>query len=137
MTVSAAETAVRARRRLTNKLIAARDAARLKPFFDPEIKLIVGDGGLIVGADEVVRAFALQFSAPMLAKYERSTDSVEVDATAARAAEIGRWRGDWSEDGERVEQSGRYLAVWKAVRGQWILESELYVSLTAVEPLAG
>jgi ketosteroid isomerase-like protein len=131
------EDAVRARRRLTNKLIAARDAARLKPFFDPDVKLIVGAGDLIVGSDAVIQAFASQFAAPMLARYERTPEVVEPDRAGDRAAEQGRWTGSWTQAGGRVGQSGRYLAVWKAVRGQWVIESELYVSLTPVEPLAG
>ena len=45
--MTAPEDAIRARRRLTNKIIAAHDATRLKPFLDPQVKLIVGDGSLI------------------------------------------------------------------------------------------
>ena len=40
------EDAIRARRRLTNKLIAAKDAQRLRPFFLADACLIPGDGGL-------------------------------------------------------------------------------------------
>ena len=42
--------AIAARRKLTNKLIAAKDAARLRPFFDPRMTLIAGDGSLLLGA---------------------------------------------------------------------------------------
>ena len=49
--------AIRARRKLTNKLIASHEAARLRPFFAPDVKLIVGDGALIMGVDEVIAAF--------------------------------------------------------------------------------
>ena len=56
--------AIRARRKLTNKLIAAHDAARLRPFFTPDVKLIVGDGDLILGVDAVIQAFAGQFADP-------------------------------------------------------------------------
>jgi len=45
----APEDAIRARRKLTNKLIAAHDAARLKPFFAADARLIAGDGGLLLG----------------------------------------------------------------------------------------
>ena len=41
------EDSIRARRRLTNRLIAGKDAARLAPFFDPAVTLIVGDGAVI------------------------------------------------------------------------------------------
>lgn len=125
--MTAPEDAIRARRRLTNKLIAAHEAARLRPFFAPDVKLIVGDGGLIVGADAVVDAFSGQFADPAFVTYVRETASVELDSAGQRAAEQGRWRADWKG---QPEMSGTYLAVWRKVTGQWVIESELYVTLT-------
>lgn len=125
------EDAIRARRRLTNKLIAAPAppklrAARLKPFFAPDIRLIAGDGSLILGADAVVEAFAGQFADPDFVTYVRTTEAVEIDALGERAAEHGRWTADWKGS----EMGGTYLAAWRRSLGQWILESELYVTLS-------
>lgn len=125
------EDAIRARRRLTNKLIAAPSppelrAARLKPFFAPDIRLITGDGALILGAEAVVEAFAGQFADPDFVTYVRTPQTVEVDAQGVRAAEHGRWTADW----KGPEMAGSYLAVWRKSLGQWILESELYVTLS-------
>lgn len=124
--MTAPEDAIRARRRLTNKLIAAHEAARLKPFFAPDMRLIAGDGTLILGADEVVKAFAGQFADADFVTYVRSTETVELDAAGERAAEAGRWRADW----KGAEMAGSYLAVWRKSLGQWVLESELYVTLS-------
>ncbi len=123
--MTAPDDAVRARRKLTNKLIAAHEAARLRPFFSPDVKLIVGDGALILGVDDVIAAFAAQFAEPDFVTYVRETESVELDAEAARAAERGRWTGRWTDR----EMGGTYLAVWRKVTGQWVIESELYVTL--------
>jgi ketosteroid isomerase-like protein len=123
--MTAPDDAIRARRRLTNKLIAAHEAARLKPFFAPDIKLIAGDGSLILGADAVVEAFAGQFADPAFVIYLRTTASVELDHAGDRAAEQGRWVADWTG----AAMSGTYLAVWRRVTGQWVIESELYVTL--------
>lgn len=123
--MTTAADAVRARRRLTNKLIAAHDAARLRPYFLADVKVIVGDGDLILGADAVLQAFAAQFAEPGFVAYVRETQDVAVDAVGERAAEHGRWIGRWTDR----EMSGTYLAVWRSVRGQWALESELYVTL--------
>ena len=120
------EDAIRARRRLTNKLIAAHEALRLKPFFAPDVKLVVGDGGQILGADQVIEAFAGQFADRTFVTYVRETETVEPDAAGERAAESGRWRADWKG---QPEMAGRYLAVWRKVTGQWVIESELYVTL--------
>lgn len=119
--------AIRARRKLTNKLIAAHEAARLRPFFAPDVKLIVGDGDLILGAEAVIQAFAGQFAEPGFIAYVRETEAVELDAAGARAAERGRWTGRWKDR----EMGGSYFAVWRKVTGQWVIESELYVTLAA------
>ena len=118
--------AIAARRKLTNKLIAARAAARLTPFFDPQVRLIAGDGSLLMGAAEVIAAFDAQFRDPDFIAYVRTGESVEIDSAGLRAAERGRWVGSWKG---ATDQAGTYLAVWKKVTGQWVIESELYVTL--------
>ena len=52
------EDAVRARRKLTNRLIAAHEAQRLGPFFDPDCLVVAGDGSRIEGRAAVIEAFA-------------------------------------------------------------------------------
>lgn len=123
--MTAPEDAIRARRRLTNKLIAAHEADRLRPFFAPDIKLIAGDGALLIGADAVIEAFAAQFRDPDFTTYVRTPDKVELDAGGERAAEAGRWVAHWRSG----EMSGTYLAAWRRVTGQWSIESELFVTL--------
>jgi hypothetical protein len=118
---TAPEDAIRARRRLTNKLIAAREAQRLRPFFAADARVIPGGGGLILGADDIVEAFAQQFREPGFIAYARTPDSVEVDAGEEIAAETGRWTGNG--------MSGAYMAAWRKVTGQWVIESELFVTL--------
>ena len=114
--------AIAARRKLTNKFIAAREAERLRPFFLPDAKLITGDGGLILGTSGIVGAFAAQFADPRFVPYVRTTQRVDVDAAGERAAEHGHWSG--------AGVGGSYLAVWRKVTGQWVIESELYVTLS-------
>ena len=122
------DVAIRAKRKLTNRLIAARDAERLRPHLTDDMLLIVGDGALIRGADAVVAAFAAQFSDTAFITYVRTTDTVELAADGARAAETGRWLGTWRGG---VEMSGVYMAAWRERQGQWLLERELYITLEA------
>ena len=122
----APEDAIRARRRLTNKLIAAHDAARLRPFFAADARLIAGDGGLLLGADAILDAFAGQFRDPEFGTYVRDAETVEIDQAGERAAETGRWTAHWKAG----EMSGRYLACWKKQTGQWVIESELFITLS-------
>ncbi|MET0275121.1 MAG: nuclear transport factor 2 family protein [Phenylobacterium sp.] len=124
--MTAPDDAIRARRRLTNKLIATHEALRLKPFFAPDARLIAGDGGLLLGADAIVEAFAGQFRDPAFIDYVRTPDGVELDEAGDRAAESGRWVAHWKTG----DMSGTYLAVWRKAVGQWVIESELYVTLS-------
>lgn len=123
--MTAPQDAICARRRLTNKLIAAHEAARLRPFFAPDVKVVVGSGDLILGIQSLLEAFAAQFAEAGFITYLRETESVELDASGGRAAESGRWVGRW----ERREMAGTYLAAWRKVTGQWLIESELYITL--------
>ena len=120
------DVAIRAKRKLTNRLIAAHDAARLRPHLTDDMLLIVGDGDLIQSADAVVAAFASQFADPAFVAYVRTTQTVELADDGRRAAETGRWVGSWKGG---VEMGGVYLAAWRESRGQWRLERELYVTL--------
>lgn len=122
------ETAIRAKRKLTNRLIAAHEAARLRPHLTDDMMLIVGDGGLIQGADAVAAAFAAQFADAGFIAYVRTTETVEIAQDGARAAETGRWIGTWKGG---VEMSGVYMAAWRVSHGQWLLERELYITLRA------
>lgn len=118
--------AIAARRKLTNKLIAAKDAARLRPFFDPRMTLIAGDGSLLLGAEDILAAFADQFADKGFVAYVRTSETITLNAEGSRAAEQGRWVGTWKDT---PEQSGTYLATWKKVTGQWVIENELFVTL--------
>ncbi|THD59676.1 nuclear transport factor 2 family protein [Phenylobacterium sp.] len=119
--MTAAEDAIRARRRLTNKLIAAKEASRLRPFFTADARLIPGGGGLILGATAIVEAFAAQFLDPGFVAYVRTPETVEIDTDGDVAAETGRWTGNG--------QTGAYMAAWRKQTGQWVIESELFVTL--------
>jgi ketosteroid isomerase-like protein len=122
----APDAAIRAKRKLTNRLIAAHDAARLRPHLADDMMLIEGGGELIRGAEAVVAAFASQFADPAFITYERTTETVELATDGTRASETGRWEGRW-KGGARM--SGTYLAAWREARGQWLLERELYITL--------
>jgi ketosteroid isomerase-like protein len=125
--MTAPQDAIAARRKLTNRLIAGKDARRLAPFFAPDIKVIVGDGSLILGASGVLEAFASQFADPAFVAYVRTTERIDLDAAGKRAAERGTWVGTT----RGVEDTrGTYLATWRKVTGQWVIENELFVTLS-------
>ncbi len=123
------EAAIRDRRQRTNDLIAQHQAEALRPFFDPEVKLIRGDGTLVVGIDATVRLFEAQFGDPDFVAYVRKTATVAIDKDGKRAAETGTWTGSWREASGETTKTGQYLAVWKKAQARWVIESELYIAL--------
>ena len=74
----------------------------------------------------MLAAFASQFADKGFIAYVRTTEQIDLDASGNRAAERGRWVGSWKD---AAEQSGTYLATWKKVTGQWVIENELFVTL--------
>lgn len=123
--MTAPDDAIRARRKLTNKLIAGHEAARLKPFFTTDMVLIPGEGGVLLGAQAVLDAFAAQFRDPTFVTYLREAEDVRLDEAGGRAAERGTWTATWKD----ASSTGTYLAVWRKVTGQWMIESEVFVTL--------
>jgi hypothetical protein len=115
--------AIAARRKLTNKLIAGKAAARLTPFFDPKVVLIAGDGSLLMGAAEVLPPSTPSSRDPDFIAYVRTGEGIEIDSAgpAPPSAAAG-----WGRGRDAPDQSGSYLATWKKVTGQWVIESELY-----------
>lgn len=124
----AAETLIRARRRMSNEAIAKHDAAKLRGFFAADVKVIVGDGSLIQGADDLIAAFKGQFKDPDFVTYVRSPSTITLDASGERAAEEGRWAATWHG---QTGLSGPYLAGWSKIDGRWMIDSELYVTVGA------
>lgn len=124
--MTAPDAAIRAKRKLTNRLIAAHDAPRLRPHFTDDIVIISGDGGVIQSADLAIAILTRQFAEPGFIDYVRTTETVEIAADGHRAAETGRWvahtRG-------AADISGSYMAAWRENRGQWLIERELFVTL--------
>lgn len=129
----ASENAIRARRKLTNKLIKGRDAGRLKPFFTSDALVIAGDGSPISGANAIIRAFEIQFAEPGFEAFVRETSRVEIADDGERAAEHGTWTGTWRPapplKPSALTLSGPYLATWKKVIGQWVIENEVFVTV--------
>lgn len=110
--VTAAEDAVRARRRLTNKITAAAKRCGF-PVLHPDVKLIADDGTLIQGSDQVVQAFAAQFQERSFVAYVRTTETVTIDQDGDRAAESGSWIGTWKDVAAQASPS----SIWQCGGG--------------------
>jgi ketosteroid isomerase-like protein len=123
------EQAIRRLRADFNAAIAAHDLGALPKFWRDNIHVTTGAGRQLPGIDALRAAFEAIFADPTFITYTRSPDRVELNASGARAAQSGRWLGQWKKPDGMMEWRGTYLAMWRKENGQWLIQSELYVSL--------
>lgn len=123
----AAEIAIRARRAAFNLAIASGDAAAIGPLLAKQVVMLTGsDSALIIGRTEQVRVWKREFASPARMVYVRMPERIVVSGAAPIAMEHGRWEG--LADAIRAE--GEYTAKWREVAGEWVIEAEVFLTLT-------
>lgn len=126
---------IRALRAESNAGLAARDAARVVAAFAPDIHSISGGGELVDGHEAVARVYAQDLSASgSFVEGRRTPGRIAVDRAAQRASEPGRWRWVVRTPSGEAAFSGDYLAGWVKLKGEWRLQSELYVTTGCTGP---
>ena len=112
-----------------NRAIAARDVGALPKFWREDVHVTTGVGRLLSGRDAVRAAFESIFADATFITYTRTQGKIELSASGVRAAESGHWLGQWKKPDGMMEWRGTYLAMWRKEDGQWLIQSELFVSL--------
>jgi len=112
-----------------NRAIAAHDAITLPKYWREDVHVTTGAGRSLSGRDEARAAFEAIFADAAFITYTRTPGRVELSASGVRAAESGHWLGQWKKPDGTMEWRGTYLAMWRKGDGQWLIQSELYVSL--------
>lgn len=122
------EAAIRAARTDYNNALTSRDTAVISRYWLPDSHSVWANGELTVGHDNIVARYAKTFKDGVFVSGHRTPQRIEV-ANDGRpdAAEIGTWTWKMHYAGQDVTWSGRYLAMWHKVEGQWGLRSDLYV----------
>ena len=123
------EQAIRRLRADFNSAIAAHDLRALPKFWREDIHVTTGAGRQLPGIAALSAAFESIFADTTLITYTRTPDRVELNASGVRAAESGHWVGQWRKPDGEMEWRGNYMAMWRKENGQWLIQSELYVSL--------
>jgi ketosteroid isomerase-like protein len=123
------EKAIRRLRADFNRAIASHELSALPKFWREDIHITTGIGRQLSGRDAARAAFEAIFADTTFIAYTRTPDRVELNATGARAAESGHWLGQWRKPDGTMEWRGTYLAMWRKENGQWLIQSELFVSL--------
>ncbi len=127
--VNKEEQTIRSLRAAFNQSIAAHNAAGLPKFWREDLHVTTGVGKQLAGSAAVRAAFETIFADPSFVAYTRTPDKIELSASGLRAAESGHWLGEWKKPDGKMEWHGTYLAMWRKENNQWLLQSELYVSL--------
>lgn len=124
------ELAIRARRAAFNRAIADGDAAVIGPLLARDCVMVTGtDSAVIVGRMAQVKVWRREFGHAARLVYVRTPESVTVSPVESIAMEHGRWHGA-EVDADAPLASGTYAAKWREVDGEWVIEAEIFVTLS-------
>jgi len=124
----APELAIRIRRAAFNQALTDTNLNAIGPILAQNAILIAGtDSSIISGRKAQLLAWKREFAASDRTIYTRLTERVEASAVAPLAFEYGRWQGI-SVSGQHLA-SGTYVAKWREVAADWMLEAETFLTL--------
>ncbi len=125
--MTATDLPIRLGRAAFNKALAEADLAAIGPLLAPDCILVAGtDSAILAGRKAQLRAWKHEFAAQPRTVYVRTPESITLSPVAPLAMEIGRWEGVCA--GQSIA-SGTYSAKWREIRGTWVIEVEIFVTL--------
>jgi ketosteroid isomerase-like protein len=123
------ELSIRMRRAAFNQAIADRDLNAIAPILAPDAVLVAGtDSAVISGRKAQLLTWKREFAAPDRTIYVRTPATIEASSVQPLGFEHGHWQG-MSVDNV-VRASGAYTAKWRQIGSDWVIEGELYLTLT-------
>lgn len=113
---------IRAARQHSNTAILNGNVAGVAQYWMDDMIVISGEGGQYIGKKVLVAVFTEMFAAnPPV--FERIPETVTIGDSGVLAWETGTWN-------YKTEKfRGNYSAMWRKVKGKWLMQSELFVSL--------
>jgi len=116
------ETVIRNARLDSNACIAKKDVDGVAKYWLPDFVQVAGDGSHTAGKLRITADWKYMFSesSPL---FERVALEVKISAGGDLAWESGTW------DYKNAAFHGNYSAMWRKVKGRWLTQCELYVSL--------
>ena len=123
------EQRIREARDRSNAAIAAHDTAGMARLWMETLHVAASTSDQIAGRTENQRRFGEQFARRPDLVYVRRPTAVEVYQPWDVAAERGEWSGRWTDSSGVVEIGGSYMAQWRKVGSEWLIQAELYVPL--------
>ena len=106
----------------SNAAILKGDAAGVAQYWMDDIIVISGEGGQYAGKKLLLKVFTEMFQADRPV-FERIPSVITIGDSGVLAWETGAWN-------YKTEKfRGNYSAMWRKVKGKWLTQSELFVSL--------
>ena len=121
------EPAIRDLRARSNAAIAAHDLAGIARPWAIDVHVVSSTSAQTAGSQANQQRMARQFETRPDTIYIRTPATIDVYSPWNVASERGTWVGRWTEPDGKLEIGGTYLAQWRKVNGQWLIQAELYV----------
>jgi ketosteroid isomerase-like protein len=127
---SAAEIEIRLRRAAFNRALADADLAAISPLLAPDVMLVAGtDSAVITGRKAQLATWKREFASADRSIYIRTPATITISPALPLAFEQGEWRAVESIGGPEVA-SGLYTAKWRRFDSLWLIEAELFLTMS-------
>ena len=122
------ELAIRARRAAFNRALAEGDLAGVAAVLADKAVLVAGtDSAILSGRKAQLAVWKRDFADAGRAVYERLPETITLSPVGPMALEHGRWRG--AARGNAADFApGSYTAKWRCLRGEWVIEAEVFMT---------
>lgn len=110
-------------RNTSNAAILKKDVAGVARYWMDDIVVISGEGTIYNGKKLLTRVWTEMFAVQNPPVFERLAQEIVVGDSHIVAWETGTW--NYKNESFR----GNYSAMWRKVKGVWMTQSELFVSL--------
>lgn len=114
-------------REASNAALKAYDHERVLSFLTEDVLTTTGNGTLLAGK-EALRNYILAAGDSKM-YWIRTSETIKINESRGLAWETGTWKGYDPEKGSNSVIGGNYSAMWTKETGQWLIKSQLFVSL--------
>jgi uncharacterized protein (TIGR02246 family) len=118
---------IREARTRSNQAIAAHDLPAIARAWMEDVHVVSSTSAQTAGREANRERMARQFTNRPDTVYVRQPTTIEVYSPWAVASERGEWTGRWTEPDGPLEIAGTYMAQWRKVDGQWLIQAELFI----------
>lgn len=110
-------------RKASNAAIINKDVAGVAKYWMKDMIVISGEGTPYVGKQLLIEVWDEMFAVNNPPVFERLPTNITIGESGILAWETGTWHY------RNARFRGNYSAMWRKIRGFWMTQSELFVSL--------